>query len=131
MSCSCRNAWKSQPKRFQGLKRSVREVLNNRRLPPSVDLCSSGGHVVAFDGLRQYPEDFIMKHYLVLSHEHAVDKYVRKAFDPKETGGAHGWRATARESDFELPSESEMRLFVSNEELDRTNPRTEHILVRR
>jgi hypothetical protein len=125
------SAWKKQARRWNGLGAFARELVRSHRWGvPSVDLHSSGGHLVRFPGIRPYPVDFKLKHYIVLSLDHAIEKYVRKAFDPKEIAGAHGWRATARECDFHLPSRSQMREYTSDDALDPSNPLTEHLLVR-
>lgn len=123
-------AWKKQNSRWPGTRVFFRELIRNRRWKvPSVNLLDTGGHVVQFPGIRLYPVDFKLKHYIVLSLEHAIQKYVRKSFDPKEIAGAHGWRATAKEHEFRLPSQSQMRPYLSDDELDASNPLTEHLLV--
>lgn len=124
------NAWKKQPRRWPGIKPYLRELMRNHHWGvPSVNLRASGGHVVRFQGIRPYPVDFKLKHYIVLSLDHAIEKYVKKEFDPKEIEGSHGWRATAAEEDFLLPSQSQMRYYTSDDELDPSNPLTEHLLV--
>jgi glycosyltransferase involved in cell wall biosynthesis len=122
------NAWKKQNRRWPGMKAFLRELVRNHRLPPSVNLRDSGGHVIQFPGIKPYPVDFKLKHYIVLSLDHAIQKYVKKSYDPTETG-AHGWRATVKEHEFLLPSQSQMRLYTSDDELDPTNPLKEHLLV--
>lgn len=123
-------AWKKQTRRWHGLKAFARELIRNHRWGvPSVNLHASGGHVVKFPGIKPYPVDFKLKHYIVLSLDHAIQKYVKKSFDPKEIEGAHGWRATAKEHEYMLPSEKQMRLFISDDQLDAANPLTEHLLV--
>ncbi|MBN9132067.1 MAG: glycosyltransferase family 2 protein [Nitrosospira multiformis] len=122
------NAWKKQNRRWPGMKAFLRELARNHRLPPAVNLRDSGGHVIQFPGLKPYPVDFKLKHYIVLSLDHAIQKYVKKSYDPTETG-AHGWRATIKEHEFLLPSQSQMRLYTSDDELDPTNPLKEHLLV--
>jgi len=124
------NAWKKQPRRWTGAKNLARELIRNHRLPPSINLLASGGHLVKFPGMRTYPIDFKLKHYIVLSLDHAIQKYVKKDFDPQEIAGSHGWRATAREHDFNLPSQDQMRLYTSDDELDPSNPLNEHLLVK-
>lgn len=124
------NAWKKQPRRWMGMKAFARELIKNHRFgPPSINLHASGGHLVDFPGIRPYPIDFKLKHYIVLSLDHAIQKYVKKSFDPKEISGMHGWRATATEYDFLLPSQSQMQLFTSDDELDANNPFSEHLIV--
>src|SRR5687768_16603509 len=83
------NAWKKQNRRWPGAKAFLRELVRNHRLPPSVNLRDSGGHVIQFPGIKPYPVDFKLKHYIVLSLDHAIQKYVKKSYDPIETG-AHG-----------------------------------------
>lgn len=122
------NAWKKQNRRWPGAKAFLRELVRNHRLPPSVNLRDSGGHLVQFPGIKPYPVDFKLKHYIVLSLDHAIQKYVKKSYDPTETG-AHGWRATVKEHEFLLPSQSQMRLYTSDDELDPRNPLKEHLLV--
>jgi hypothetical protein len=123
------NAWKKQSRRWPGTKGFLSELARNRRTPPSVNLRDTGGHVVQFPGINPYPVDFKLKHYIVLSLEHAIQKYVKKSFDPKEIAGSHGWRATAKEHEFLLPSQSQMRLYTSDDELDADRPLKEHLLV--
>jgi hypothetical protein len=126
------NAWKRQARRWGGVKSVLRELVRNHRWgSPSVSLAASGGHIVEFPGIRPFPYDFKLKHYIVLSLDHAIRKYVKKAFEPKEVSNFHGWRATAREHDLLLPTRSQMRLYTSDDDLDPTNPLREHLLVRR
>jgi hypothetical protein len=123
-------AWKKQNPRRLGTRAFLRELVRNHRWKaPSVNLLDTGGHIVQFPGIRPYPIDFKLKHYIVLSLEHAIQKYVKKSYDPKEIAGSHGWRATAREHEFHLPSQSQMRRYISDDELDASNPLTEHLLV--
>jgi glycosyltransferase involved in cell wall biosynthesis len=97
-----------------------------------VDLAGSGGHRVSFPGLRVFPESFLMRHYLYLSVEHAIRKYVGRAYDPSEVeAGWHRRRAALRADDITLLSESVLRRFVSDETLDASEPWTEHPLFAR
>jgi glycosyltransferase involved in cell wall biosynthesis len=106
------NAWKRQPRR--------------------VDLASSGGHRVDFPGLRMYPESFRMRHYLYLSVEHAVRKYVERTYDPLEVEvGWHRLRAALRSEDVELLPEERLRTYVSDDALDVSAPWTSHPLFAR
>jgi hypothetical protein len=88
-----------------------------------------GGHRVSFPGLRAYPRQFRMKHYLILSTRHAIEKYVDRRFSPEEVkSGWHGWRATMTEADIRLPSRSELRVSQSDDDLDPSEPREGHYL---
>lgn len=125
------NAWKKQPRRWRGLKPFLRELIRNRRCgTPSIDLHSSGGHIVDFPGIKPYPLDFKLKHYIVLSLGHAIQKYVKKDFAPEEIDNLHGWRATAEANDFSLPSEQNMRHYTSDDELDSADPLSDHLLIK-
>lgn len=102
-----------------------------KRQPNRVDLASSGGHAVHFPGLRMYPESFRMRHYLFLSAAHALEKWGRRVFDREEVAsGWHAWRAKLGSSSITLPSQSELYEYISDDELNPSNPRTRHILDR-
>ena len=125
------NAWKKQERGWRGIKPFLRELVRNRRLgAPSIDLHSTGGHIVDFPGIKPYPVDFKLKHYLVLSLRHAIQKYVKKDFAPEEIDNMHGWRATASARDFMLPRAQDMRVYACDDELDPSSPLTEHLLVK-
>ncbi len=94
-----------------------------KRQPVRVDLTSTAGHQVQFPNARIYPHRFPMRHYQFLSVPHAISKYVRKAFDVQElAGGMHSWRAQITPDLIRLPSEKEMRLYMSDDRLDASNP---------
>jgi glycosyltransferase involved in cell wall biosynthesis len=91
------------------------------------EITASAGHRIAFPGQRLYPRPFPMKHYLFLSLPHAVEKYVERRYDPAEVeSGWHGWRAKASAEDLRLPSESELRISRSDDDLDPSEPRNRH-----
>lgn len=103
-----------------------------KRQERPVELAPSGGHRVEFAGLRMYPESFPMRHYLYLSVPHAIRKYVDRTFDPLEVeAGLHRARAALRADDVELVPESELRTYVSDEELDASEPWAHHPLFAR
>lgn len=97
-----------------------------------VDLATDGGHRVRFPGLSMYPEPFPMRHYLFLSVDHAVRKYVERVYDPAEVeAGWHRRRAALRAEQIELMPERDLREYVSDDELDPSEPWTEHPLFAR
>jgi hypothetical protein len=64
-----------------------------------------------------------MRHYLFLSVPHAIRKYVEKVFDPVEVaGGWHEWRDSLKPDMIRLPSCTELRPYVSDDQLDPSNP---------
>jgi glycosyltransferase involved in cell wall biosynthesis len=94
-----------------------------------VDLVRSGGHQAEFPGRRISPQRFFLRHYLVLSHEQMVRKYVQRHYDPAEVrDGWHGWRARLGASDIQLPSQSELRFTADGTDLDASSPFRRHFI---
>ena len=100
-----------------------------KRPDEPVDLASSGGHQVSFPGLRMYPYSFPMRHYLFLSIEHAVRKYVARKYDPAEVAdGWHRARAALRPEAIMLLPQSQLKKYISDDLLDASDPWVEHPL---
>jgi glycosyltransferase involved in cell wall biosynthesis len=99
--------------------------------PP--DLTTSGGHRIDFPGLRAYPIDFPMRHYLFLNIAHAKAKWVDRIYDPAELErGWHRSRAALHAADIGLQSCRELRLYRSDSQLDASDPLSSHpVLARR
>lgn len=94
-----------------------------------VDLGSTGGHRVAFPGLRMYPTSFPMRHYLFLSPAHAIEKHVRRVYDPAELAvGWHRARARLTAEGIVLQDESALRVYEGDDQLDATQPLKAHPL---
>jgi Glycosyl transferase family 2 len=53
------------------------------------DNVEGAGHVLTGSGIQLYPTDFVMRHYIALSLEHAISKFVPRRYDPAEL--ARGW----------------------------------------
>jgi glycosyltransferase involved in cell wall biosynthesis len=93
-------------------------------------LADSGGHRVSFPGLHRYPESLVMRHYLFLSRDQAVRKFVRQTYAPEELQkGWYGKRAHLKPELIKLPRQAELRPYVSDEQLDPSNPLKEHPLL--
>lgn len=104
-------------------------VIAWKRQAQPFDLASSGGHLIQFSERRISPRRFRLLHYLFLSREHAIGKYVSKVYDPKEVReGWHGWRATLSAGDVRLPSQAALRTALTDDDLDPSSPRTTHWL---
>jgi glycosyltransferase involved in cell wall biosynthesis len=89
---------------------------------PDLEL-TSGGHRVSFPGVKVYPRQFRMKHYLILSIPHAIEKYVGRRYSPEEVeSGWHGWRATVRAAEIQLPSRSELLVSRSDDDIEPRDP---------
>jgi glycosyltransferase involved in cell wall biosynthesis len=93
----------------------------------NVDLVSTGGHQAQFPGRRISPRRLFLRHYLILSREHVLRKYVHRRYDAGEVrNGWHGWRARLTADDIRLPSQQEMRFTAGDADLDASSPRREH-----
>jgi glycosyltransferase involved in cell wall biosynthesis len=100
-----------------------------KRQPGRVDLASSGGHQIRFDGVRRYPESFPMRHYLFLSADHARRKYVDRRYDAHEVAaGWHRARAGLTADRITLPSQRELKPYISDDGMDTSQPRKTHHL---
>lgn len=96
---------------------------------PKVDLVSTGGHQAKFRGRRISPRRLFLRHYVILSHEHMLRKYVQRRYDAAEVrNGWHGWRATITAADIRLPSQTELRYTADDSDLDASSPRRRHWL---
>ncbi|HKQ04904.1 MAG TPA: glycosyltransferase family 2 protein [Blastocatellia bacterium] len=101
-----------------------------KRQPERVDLAWSAGHQVRFPGLRMYPDAFLLKHYLFLSVPHAIRKYANRRHDPAALEvGWHGWRERFKSQTIQLPSQAELRTYISDDQLDAANPRSQHYIA--
>jgi glycosyltransferase involved in cell wall biosynthesis len=100
-----------------------------KRQPERVDLASEAGHRVSFPGLRMAPDSFVLRHYLFLSVQHAIHKYANRRHSPTALADKwHGWRERFNEQMIELPSETALRTYVSDDVLDPSHPRTRHYI---
>lgn len=98
-----------------------------KRTHSVVDLESSGGHRVRFDGLKVYPQPFVLRHYPALSRAHLVRKYgsLRKY---AQSSLARGWSHTRANFDpktAEFPDVSRLKI-VSETGWDKSDPRMDH-----
>jgi hypothetical protein len=105
------NAWKKQEQR--------------------VELAWSAGHRLRFPGLLMSPRHLIMRHHLFLSVEHAIEKYILSGgfADAGIDRGWHAWRPRIDADLITLPSQKELRHYVSDELLDRSEPWRRHVLA--
>lgn len=99
-----------------------------KRQDGPVDLAGSGGHVIRFPGLRMAPKSLYSRHYLFLSAAHAARKFGPGRYASDEVSyGWHGWRARLDPALIELPSQRELRQYLTDDLLDPSEPRTDHI----
>jgi hypothetical protein len=102
-----------------------------KRQEERVDLAWKGGHRVQFPGLRMAPRHLVMRHYLFLSVEHAVEKYLQRGgyVTSGLERGWHSWRARLDPERIALPRQSELRRYVSDDLLDRAEPWVKEVLA--
>ena len=94
---------------------------------PKVDLVATGGHQAKFRGRLISPQRLFLRHYVILSHEHMLRKYVHRRYDSAEVRrGWHGWRARLTPGDIHLPSQAELRFTENDADLDSSSPRRTH-----
>lgn len=82
----------------------------------SFDIVSSGGHYVEFEGLNIYPENFILRHYIMLSKKHAINKFCKeRIYSTSEIKdrGWHGSRATFTAEKLCLPNKENLKNIKS------------------
>src|SRR5205823_1084495 len=66
----------------------------------------SGGHRVWFPDLHLSPTPFKYRHYLLLSREHAIEKFVNKRYDPESPEGKD-WRARLTVDAIHFPTQAD------------------------
>jgi len=67
----------------------------------------SGGHCLAGDQLRLFPQNHILRHFIVLSQAHALEKYLHRTFDPRDLGYQwHGNRLSFTSDNLRIPRAS-------------------------
>jgi glycosyltransferase involved in cell wall biosynthesis len=96
-----------------------------------VDLLSTGGHAVSFEGLRVYPRWLAMKHYICLNLEHALEKWGHMTFSPEMI--RRGWgvrRCRITANSIAWPSEENLRTWISDDGLDPSFPEKSHRIFR-
>jgi hypothetical protein len=73
----------------------------------ALDNRSSGGHVLAGPHKRVFPRSQVLRHYIVLSQQHAIQKYTTRRFDKDElASGFHANRLALTADMLELPPPS-------------------------
>ena len=110
--------------------------LKKNRLPrawkrsSSPDNTAFGGHQLEGDNLAVFPENHILRHYIVLSENHARDKYLNRKFDRNDLStNWHGNRLNFTKDNLSLPSESTFLHCLKrydNKDFCKTKPLTKH-----
>ena len=95
-----------------------------------LDNTQLGGHLL-LGPVRQYPRDFVMRHYIVLSEKQARRKYVGRPFAGDEVAhGFHFDRVGLTPSDLRFPKRDTYGMKTlpdwSSKAFDRSEPMREH-----
>jgi glycosyltransferase involved in cell wall biosynthesis len=99
---------------------------------PELDLHTLAGHKALFPGLRIAPEPFIMRHYMVLSRGHAIEKYAQRPFSPAERANSwHGDRASFRPDEFNFPPKDRLKQLSFEGEFDKSERWRHHPIFSR
>jgi glycosyltransferase involved in cell wall biosynthesis len=89
----------------------------------------SGGHILKGDSLKIFPRDFFLRHYIILSEEHALRKYGSRRYS--EEGLKKGWhnnRVTIKPERLKVKKIPELKYLsdLQNPSYDLSNPLTKH-----
>ncbi|MBT9289119.1 glycosyltransferase family 2 protein [Prosthecodimorpha staleyi] len=94
-----------------------------------LDNQTRAGHKLTGAALRLHSEDFILRHYIVLSARHAQDKYLGRNFSEEDRlKGWHRSRTQFRLEDLQLPSAGELHRLPhwTSKDFTKATPRTAH-----
>lgn len=90
----------------------------------------SGGHRLSGDSLLIAPSNHILRHYIVLSAKHALEKYLNRSFDSQDLAkGWHGNRVNFTKNNLLLPVKSDYLFRLKTYDSKgffRTNPANKH-----
>lgn len=89
-----------------------------------VDLTSAGGHRVVFERQQIFPVSFILRHYVVLSRSHALQKYLGRVHSMQETveRGWHRVSSSFSPEHLSFPSQDQLKLVSNDNSWDKSEP---------
>ena len=105
----------------------LRQVNLWKKMEASINLTDSAGHRVSYDGQKIFPEPFILRHYILLSKAHALEKYGKRIHS--EDGirrGWHGARLHFSENKLNFPKRERLKKVANDNVWDRSEPWKEH-----
>lgn len=107
--------------------KTFRHVKAWKKFGQNIDLASLGGHRVQFDNIKIFPENFILKHYIFLSYDHACRKYgLRRHSEEGLRRGWHTERNNFQSSRLVLPDRKRLKLAESLNRFDTSDPWRNH-----
>lgn len=99
------------------------------RRDAGLDNIGYAGHFLAGEGMKLCPANFILRHYIALSHQHAIRKYVGRKFDERELNmGWHFNRFGLMPDDLRLRPSTHLRQLDhwGQQQFDLSAPSTLH-----
>jgi glycosyltransferase involved in cell wall biosynthesis len=73
----------------------------------ALSAAATGGHTFSGDHVRIWPKNHVFRHYIVLSYEHAKDKYLTRSFGARDIArGWHGNRLHFTAENLRLPADA-------------------------
>jgi len=90
---------------------------------------ASGGHRLAGDKLNVSAEPFVLRHYIALSQQDALNKYLGRAFSATDLSkNWHGNRLALTKEQLRLPRKERLKKLPEwdSREFDRTDPKRKH-----
>jgi glycosyltransferase involved in cell wall biosynthesis len=84
-----------------------------------LDNLLSGGHQLSGANFYMHPSNHVLRHYIVLSSDHAKRKYLNRVVDPRDLErGWHGNRLNISEKNLELPQRSKFLIQLGEQSPD-------------
>lgn len=99
-----------------------------KNLGRHIDLSQSAGHEVQFDDRKIFSQNFILRHYIVLSTAHAIKKYQGTTYSPYEVNvlGWYGPRPFFNSEKLHFSSPEKLKKVSLAGQWDRSDPRISH-----
>lgn len=97
-----------------------------------VDLASEAGHRPRFDGIKIFEKNLALRHYIMLSKEHIIDKYTKRAYSHAEIHQKkwHDWRPYVTSDIIVVPKKEDLHIFVDGKGWDKSKPQYKHLFVK-
>ena len=106
-------------KRYYFFKPRANRLNRAWKNTPGVSNLKNGGHKLDGEQILFAPENHLLRHYIVLSQQHAYDKYLHRRYDPRDLQiGWHGNRLHFTAENLRLPGKNPYMA-----ELDRSDDR--------
>jgi len=102
--------------------------LNCWKKTADANLSESGGHRVKFANLKVYPKNFIIRHYIFLSHSHGIKKYALQEFPFLELLKGRSHDRFLSKNSIILPPVDSMKTYDGTH-FDKSDPYNKHFFL--